>query len=82
MSMTTLASIDQAGDVHAVVVAVGDQERGLVDAELGHRTDAVGVVDQRGPCSTTAFITLHQHTPSSAATVDTGGASSPTWRQA
>ena len=26
---------------------VGGQERGLVDTELAHRTDAIGVVDER-----------------------------------
>ena len=30
------------------MVAVGGQERCLVDPELAHRTDAVGVVDKRG----------------------------------
>ena len=34
------------------------------------------------PCSMTAFITVHQHTPSSPATLATGRASSPTWRHA
>lgn len=30
----------------------------------------------------TAFMTVHQHTPNSSATCDTGRASSPTWRHA
>ena len=34
------------------------------------------------PCSITAFMTVHQHTPNSLATWDTGRAFSPTWRQA
>ncbi len=34
------------------------------------------------PCSTTAFMTVHQHTPNSSATLETGRASSPTWRHA
>jgi hypothetical protein len=34
------------------------------------------------PCSTTAFMTVHQHTPSSSATLLTGRASSPTCRHA
>ena len=33
-------------------------------------------------CSITAFITVHQHTPNSSATCDTGRAFSPTWRHA
>jgi hypothetical protein len=74
--------VHQPGGVHGGVATVGGQERGLVDAELGHRTDAAGVVHQRGAVFVTAFITVHQHTPNSAATVDTGRASSPTWRQA
>ncbi len=34
------------------------------------------------PCSITAFMTVHQHTPNSFATCDTGRAFSPTWRHA
>ena len=39
--------VDQAGGVDGRMGAVGGQERGLVDPELGHLADAVGVVDQR-----------------------------------
>ena len=34
------------------------------------------------PCSITAFMIVHQHTPNSSATCDTGRAFSPTWRHA
>lgn len=44
------------------------------NSKLFHRSDAVRVADQRGACSTTAFITDHQNTPYSAATVVTARA--------
>jgi len=41
-----------------------------------------GSSTRRVPCSITAFMIVHQHTPNSAATVETGRANSPTWRHA
>lgn len=40
--------IDQPGRVDGGVVPLGSQERRLVDAQLPHRPDPVGVIDERG----------------------------------
>ena len=54
----------------------GRQAGGLVDAQLAHYADALGVVHESVPCSMTALMTVHQQTPNSAATLDTALASS------
>ncbi len=48
---------------------VGGQERGLVDAELAHPPMRSGSSTSGVPCSITAFMIVHQHTPSSSATL-------------
>jgi hypothetical protein len=74
--------VDQAGRVDRRMLPVGGQERRLVDPQLRHSADSIRVVDERGACSMTAFMIVHQHTPSSSANWATGRAFSPTWRHA
>ena len=47
----------------------GLEERRLVHAELADPADPAGSSTSGVPCSTTAFMTVHQHTPSSSATL-------------
>lgn len=72
--------IDQAGHIGRGPTGSGGLEAGLVDAQLIDFADPVGPSTSGVPCSTTAFMSVHQHTPNSRATCATGRACSPTCR--
>jgi hypothetical protein len=74
--------VDPAGDVHRGVGAAGGQEGVSSMSYCSTAPMRSGSSTSGVPCSTTAFITVHQHTPTRRRQSTPAGASSPTWRQA
>jgi len=74
------AQVNQTGRVARGVMAARLEKRRLVGTEMADLPDAGGSSTSGVPCSTTAFMTVHQHTPNSSASRATERASSPTCR--
>ena len=73
--------VDQAGGVDGRMGGLGRQLGGLIlHASWRTAPTRFGSSTRGVPCSIAAFMTVHQHTPNSAATTETARASSPTCR--